>query len=784
MKCYLQVAAMAMLLFVCTVLKSQDQKSVFQSTQWTNSSSQIAKSVYKSIENDEVFFKQRPFQITEKLIQENHVLKQSIHATLESKILNEIYTNAPENVELEIPNETGEWIRVLLVKADIVADGFRVVSSSSRNKNLNISDGIHYRGIIENESASIVALSVFKDEMMGMVSTENNGRIVIHPSVNSKSDYIIYKDSDLKYKPNIGCDIDKIHDHPSSEVNPYQAESLGDCVKVYLECDHALFLNKGSVSNTVNYISAVFNNIAALYANEDVTIKISEIFVWDTPDAYSITNSVNALYQFRSTRQSFNGDIAHLAALGGQNIGGVAWLNGLCSSYKYAYSNIHSSYQNVPIYSWTVEVMAHEIGHNLGSNHTQWCGWPGGPIDNCYTPEGGCSPGPAPIDGGTIMSYCHLTPNGINFTKGFGPYPGNAIRNKILNSTCLSSCDTGGNGGTGGGEPSCGTPSNLSASNISQTGAILSWNGVVGGTSYRLEYKAKTAQSWSYVTTTTQSYALSNLFANMVYQFRVQSTCSTTSGTFSPITEFATEMSNSYCESKSVSSVGEWINYFKVGNLERISESDNGYFDGSNLTGAAINKGKVIQVYFGSGQVGLAKRMYWRIWIDYNQNGNFADPGELLISGYSTSTARLYANILVSSTAKLGKTKIRVAMKYGGLPNNCEVFARGEVEDYSVDILESQATYEGNENNDKIQSLSLTPNPANEQIQLNYQSDRDADGNYKIYNQSGQIIHQSLLKVSKGINFSTIDVSQISSGVYIFEMSIDGNKNRKKFIKL
>jgi hypothetical protein len=442
MKCYLQVAAMAMLLFVCTVLKSQDQKSVFQSTQWTNSSSQIAKSVYKSIENDEVFFKQRPFQITEKLIQENHVLKQSIHATLESKILNEIYTNAPENVELEIPNETGEWIRVLLVKADIVADGFRVVSSSSRNKNLNISDGIHYRGIIENESASIVALSVFKDEMMGMVSTENNGRIVIHPSVNSKSDYIIYKDSDLKYKPNIGCDIDKIHDHPSSEVNPYQAESLGDCVKVYLECDHALFLNKGSVSNTVNYISAVFNNIAALYANEDVTIKISEIFVWDTPDAYSITNSVNALYQFRSTRQSFNGDIAHLVTYDDENLGGVAWVDILCyDPLSYAYSNIYSSFNAFPTYSWTVEVFTHEMGHNLGSPHTQNCSWPGGAIDNCYTTEGGCDPGPAPVDGGTIMSYCHLTGYGINFANGFGPLPGDLIRDKVDEAVCLGACD-------------------------------------------------------------------------------------------------------------------------------------------------------------------------------------------------------------------------------------------------------------------------------------------------------------------------------------------------------
>ncbi|MBK8737304.1 MAG: T9SS type A sorting domain-containing protein [Saprospiraceae bacterium] len=53
-----------------------------------------------------------------------------------------------------------------------------------------------------------------------------------------------------------------------------------------------------------------------------------------------------------------------------------------------------------------------------------------------------------------------------------------------------------------------------------------------------------------------------------------------------------------------------------------------------------------------------------------------------------------------------------------------------------------------------------------------------------MYNQSGQIIHQSLLKVSKGINFSSLDVSQLNSGIYIFEMSIDGNKNRKKFIKL
>ncbi|MFN8331580.1 MAG: hypothetical protein U0T81_10250 [Saprospiraceae bacterium] len=55
--------------------------------------------------------------------------------------------------------------------------------------------------------------------------------------------------------------------------------------------------------------------------------------------------------------------------------------------WAYAYSNIYSSYQDVPTYSWTIEVMTYEMGHNIGSNHTHWCGWTGGAIDNCYTPE-------------------------------------------------------------------------------------------------------------------------------------------------------------------------------------------------------------------------------------------------------------------------------------------------------------------------------------------------------------------------------------------------------------
>jgi hypothetical protein len=100
-------------------------------------------------------------------------------------------------------------------------------------------------------------------------------------------------------------------------------------------------------------------------------------------------------------------------------------------------------YSNVPTYSWTINVVAHELGHNLGSPHTHSCTWSGGPIDNCAAPEGTCSPGPAPVNGGTIMSYCHATSAGINFNNGFGPLPGNLIRSRVLNASCIPASNAG-----------------------------------------------------------------------------------------------------------------------------------------------------------------------------------------------------------------------------------------------------------------------------------------------------------------------------------------------------
>ncbi|MBK7095124.1 MAG: hypothetical protein IPH57_08785 [Saprospiraceae bacterium] len=129
----------------------------------------------------------------------------------------------------------------------------------------------------------------------------------------------------------------------------------------------------------------LFAEIAELYANENITIGISEIMVWDIPDNY--TNNASAdLDKLKTNNLSFNGDLASLLSHGGSGEGGLAWLDVLCnSSIPYSFCGIDGSFNNVPTYSWDVMVCAHEWGHNFGSPHTHDCSWNGNntQIDDC-----------------------------------------------------------------------------------------------------------------------------------------------------------------------------------------------------------------------------------------------------------------------------------------------------------------------------------------------------------------------------------------------------------------
>lgn len=356
------------------------------------------------------------------------------------------------HISLSVPLTPTRTVLVELTQVTVLTDDF-VLSTKGERGEARIKEycpGRYYRGIVKGDPHSWAAISIFDNEVIGIIATDE-GNYVIGRLEQQWKDYVVYNDHNMRVKNPFRCAtadtplpasyFDRLSAEPPASLFDAQAvpTTCGNLVEYYFHADYALYQNKGSNTTTVlNYVSGFFNAVAALYQNEAINVQISETFVWTTDDNFS-ADAGTALDEFGTyVGNAFNGDLAHLLALpAGNSYSGIAWLDVLCSNSRYAYSQIAASYQSLPTFSWTVEVVTHESGHNLGSPHTHNCSWPGGAIDNCVTLEGGpCTSGGIPANGGTIMSYCHINYS-INFNNGFGPLPGNLVRSEVYAASCL-----------------------------------------------------------------------------------------------------------------------------------------------------------------------------------------------------------------------------------------------------------------------------------------------------------------------------------------------------------
>ncbi len=368
---------------------------------------------------------------------------------------------------LDITIQGQKTIGLRLYKQDVRAEGFVVRSSSGETLSPNVND-VYYRGYVDGYPNSLAVLSVMGAEFRILYS-HGSGDHWIHSTHDNL--YIHYNDNDYLLPSPGTCRTDD-EAHMVNKIEPsVETEALGSCVHMYIECDNDAYVKNGSsVSGTASWANATANEVITLYDNDGMTVYVSEVKVWDTVDPYaSETSTGGMLTAFADEIQNdYNGRLAHLFSTRGLG-GGIAWVGVLCSEYNassssgpYAVSASMSSANppTVPTFSWNVEVVAHEMGHNWGSPHTHACNWNGTNtrIDNCGGsagyPEGSCpTSGDPPLPtSGTIMSYCHLVGGiGIDFNLGFhdgtpaGTGPLTLLTNAYNNATCY----TGGDCGTG-----------------------------------------------------------------------------------------------------------------------------------------------------------------------------------------------------------------------------------------------------------------------------------------------------------------------------------------------
>ena len=313
----------------------------------------------------------------------------------------------------------------------------------------------HFRGIIDGIPNSFAAISLNKNKISGILST-NEGNYSIASMQRSKK-VVVYNDQNIKSRSSFICGT--TDDYPISYSSDILMENFlknsqsvisGKVLRIYLETRYNIYQSRGSINAVEEYISSIVNQLSALFQKEGILLHISKIYIWSEQDPYS-GNVYSLLSQFQSqrTKSGFDGDLGQLLTF--ENIGGVAaGYNGLCNpdaSRKLSVAGISRSGDDLPSsFNWSVCVMAHELGHLLGSKHTHACAWNGNntAIDGCYETEGNCTKPAIPTNGGTIMSYCHLQDCGINLSLGFGSQPGNVIRNSVRKAACLSGCSISG----------------------------------------------------------------------------------------------------------------------------------------------------------------------------------------------------------------------------------------------------------------------------------------------------------------------------------------------------
>lgn len=318
-------------------------------------------------------------------------------------------------------------------------------------------------------------LAVHVDRMEGLIRT-NGQTLELAPSRNSSNDsnnqhvwiHVESMEEGMAFECGVNDGASLEHSVQQMGVPALQRAQMDlVCAEIALDMDNYTYNTFDSCADAVDWGLAVLagaNEVYMYELDDAVTLQPVHFNLWVNPepwagiseDAGSILNTLRVVWAEDAYLSGIERDLVHMISKRGDTgTGGIAYLPGVCNgSYGVGFSSAMSqNYDDFPSYSYNLLVVCHEMGHNFGSNHTHWCGWPGdadlhpnlsqgGPFLICANPEpeGDC---PGEVEGqlGTIMSYCHSLAweyGNLEFHPMVEVY---ALLPTILDAGCLNECN-------------------------------------------------------------------------------------------------------------------------------------------------------------------------------------------------------------------------------------------------------------------------------------------------------------------------------------------------------
>ncbi len=233
------------------------------------------------------------------------------------------------------------------------------------------------------------------------------------------------------------------------------------------------------------------------------------------------------------------------------------------------------------------------------------------------------------------------------------------------------------------------SPPILSASLTTSTSTVLSWSGAtdnVGVTAYDV-YRGVTLIG----TAATTTFNVTGLVPLTPYSFSVRAKDGSGNISVSSNVVSITTTEFTYCTSQGNSVADELIGNVTLGTINNTSTGGSGYTDFTNISTNLI-VGTTQTITITPTWTGTVYPEGYAVFIDYNRDGDFLDSGETVFTQAVTTSTPISGTFTIPLTATIATTRMRVSLKYNGIPTACETFSFGQVEDYTINFLPPSTT--------------------------------------------------------------------------------------------
>ena len=229
-----------------------------------------------------------------------------------------------------------------------------------------------------------------------------------------------------------------------------------------------------------------------------------------------------------------------------------------------------------------------------------------------------------------------------------------------------------------------------------------------------------------------------------------------------------------YCIPNMINSSSNYIKSVMVGNVINNASAGNGY----SLTqiSSLLKSGQSYSTTLVPS--GSSTRNSWKIWIDFNNDSDFDDFDETVLS-LNNKRGTVDASIVIPSYVS-GSLRMRILMKAGNASSPCDDGFDGEVEDYQISIAPGgpQQSMVSSNLSEFATGIQVFPNPVEEILTLRVDN-FDSGDYYTFFNSNGEIVTSDVIAGP----LTDIDLSGVASGVYFMAIINKENVRYEKVIK-